>query len=149
MEYRVIDAVGEMRWLRTRAKVFADAQGAPALVTGSLTDITTRKRAEEALRESEKRYERAMLAAEAGFWDWYIPSDAFYLSPKLLEMGGFAPGTTFVDRADRKSTRLNSSHQIISYAVFCLKKKKPTPHRPSTHLFPPTPSYYATPLPTL
>src|SRR5258708_18976325 len=28
--------------------------------------------------------------------------------------------------ADRKSTRLNSSHQIISYAVFCLKKKKTT-----------------------
>src|SRR5258708_26874409 len=27
---------------------------------------------------------------------------------------------------DRKSTRLNSSHQIISYAVFCLKKKKIT-----------------------
>src|SRR5258708_29831463 len=27
-------------------------------------------------------------------------------------------------RKDRKSTRLNSSHQIISYAVFCLKKKK-------------------------
>src|SRR5438552_14556908 len=29
-----------------------------------------------------------------------------------------------VARQDRKSTRLNSSHQIISYAVFCLKKKK-------------------------
>src|SRR5207244_6930332 len=28
------------------------------------------------------------------------------------------------DNEDRKSTRLNSSHQIISYAVFCLKKKK-------------------------
>src|SRR5258708_8978434 len=28
------------------------------------------------------------------------------------------------DGRDRKSTRLNSSHQIISYAVFCLKKKK-------------------------
>src|SRR5256885_6313815 len=27
---------------------------------------------------------------------------------------------------DRKSTRLNSSHLVISYAVFCLKKKKPT-----------------------
>src|SRR5258708_17052978 len=27
-------------------------------------------------------------------------------------------------KTDRKSTRLNSSHQIISYAVFCLKKKK-------------------------
>src|SRR5256885_5438833 len=29
--------------------------------------------------------------------------------------------------ADRKSTRLNSSHLVISYAVFCLKKKKKTP----------------------
>src|SRR5438552_9248733 len=42
-------------------------------------------------------------------------------------------------RSDRKSTRLNSSHQIISYAVFCLKKKKnttfrarPSPHASST-----------------
>src|SRR5256885_5895049 len=31
--------------------------------------------------------------------------------------------TSFVDKADRKSTRLNSSHLVISYAVFCLKKK--------------------------
>src|SRR5256885_12931219 len=29
---------------------------------------------------------------------------------------------------DRKSTRLNSSHLVISYAVFCLKKKHNTPH---------------------
>src|SRR2546428_7578639 len=32
--------------------------------------------------------------------------------------------------ADRKSTRLNSSHDQISYAVFCLKKKKIQPHGP-------------------
>src|SRR2546426_7112618 len=30
----------------------------------------------------------------------------------------------WVDEKDRKSTRLNSSHLVISYAVFCLKKKK-------------------------
>src|SRR5258708_11249362 len=35
-------------------------------------------------------------------------------------------------RGDRKSTRLNSSHQIISYAVFCLKKKKKTTRKKST-----------------
>src|SRR5438552_11591217 len=46
---------------------------------------------------------------------------------------------------DRKSTRLNSSHQIISYAVFCLKKKKKkipenttTPSKPSTLILSPT-----------
>src|SRR2546430_13204972 len=39
-------------------------------------------------------------------------------------------------RKDRKSTRLNSSHSQISYAVFCLKKKKNTPrsHQDSTVL---------------
>src|SRR5207249_12152361 len=37
-----------------------------------------------------------------------------------------------VDDADRKSTRLNSSHVSISYAVFCLKKKKR--NRRHTHL---------------
>src|SRR5438094_6459461 len=33
------------------------------------------------------------------------------------------------NRRDRKSTRLNSSHRTISYAVFCLKKKKPVLQR--------------------
>src|SRR5438034_2765118 len=37
-----------------------------------------------------------------------------------------APSTT-ARRRDRKSTRLNSSHTVISYAVFCLKKKKTKP----------------------
>src|SRR5256885_9883332 len=39
------------------------------------------------------------------------------------------------ERRDRESTRLNSSHLVISYAVFCLKKKKD----PSTQ---PTPCHY-------
>src|SRR5258708_34519553 len=39
-------------------------------------------------------------------------------APRPCVALGFGPG-------DRKSTRLNSSHQIISYAVFSLKKKKP------------------------
>src|SRR5258708_17488855 len=36
---------------------------------------------------------------------------------------GVKLGQADAARGDRKSTRLNSSHQIISYAVFCLKKK--------------------------
>src|SRR2546426_8119608 len=35
---------------------------------------------------------------------------------------------------DRKSTRLNSSHLVISYAVFCLKKKKKTKNSSHTHI---------------
>src|SRR5256886_3762477 len=37
---------------------------------------------------------------------------------------GAVSSTTTATAADRKSTRLNSSHSQISYAVFCLKKKK-------------------------
>src|SRR5687768_17946009 len=44
-------------------------------------------------------------------------------------LAGMKPGAIFVDHttaSDRKSTRLNSSHGYISYAVFCLKKKNRT-----------------------
>src|SRR5256885_12570394 len=40
------------------------------------------------------------------------------------EAAGLRPGDLISAVEDRKSTRLNSSHLVISYAVFCLKKKK-------------------------
>src|SRR5258708_27691860 len=43
----------------------------------------------------------------------------------MQQPSGFSMRSTPLISRDRKSTRLNSSHQIISYAVFCLKKKKP------------------------
>src|SRR5437764_14617669 len=45
---------------------------------------------------------------------------------RFAERGGHAVQLLARKRRDRKSTRLNSSHRCISYAVFCLKKKKPT-----------------------
>src|SRR5260221_6399396 len=47
-----------------------------------------------------------------------------------------------VERAvrDRKSTRLNSSHTVISYAVFCLKKKKQQRHQCCPTLYDNTPA---------
>src|SRR5438034_7192934 len=57
--------------------------------------------------------------------------DALPISPRDQPTGGPAVGEREQgrhqragDEADRKSTRLNSSHTVISYAVFCLKKKK-------------------------
>src|SRR5256885_7282853 len=53
------------------------------------------------------------------------------LTPKSC-LGNLAEGKKTLPfhagRSDRKSTRLNSSHLVISYAVFCLKKKKPGPY---------------------
>src|SRR5256885_11131892 len=44
----------------------------------------------------------------------------FFLTPRL----GSRTRALFELNLDRKSTRLNSSHLVISYAVFCLKKKR-------------------------
>src|SRR5256885_5249196 len=48
-----------------------------------------------------------------------VPTDACAL--RLSGLGLWGQGSRSIDR---KSTRLNSSHLVISYAVFCLKKKK-------------------------
>src|SRR2546429_3612050 len=62
--------------------------------------------------------------------NWMAPS--FELLPPICFMLMPAGASAFITSPppgrDRKSTRLNSSHGYISYAVFCLKKKKKTIH---------------------
>src|SRR5947208_4986706 len=59
------------------------------------------------------------LFRSQGFaWHKHRPGGLFYDGHFQSRIAGMSI------REDRKSTRLNSSHQIISYAVFCLKKKK-------------------------
>src|SRR3989454_4692547 len=74
-------------------------------------DVTVSGRGQEALDLLKRRAFDIVLA------DLYLP-----------QVGGLAllraALATNRDTIDRKSTRLNSSHLVISYAVFCLKKKK-------------------------
>src|SRR2546422_2758366 len=62
--------------------------------------------------------------------------DALPISTGKLPNSDFAwasSGEPLAGAIDRKSTRLNSSHGYISYAVFCLKKKKRNPSNLRTH----------------
>src|SRR2546426_5617218 len=67
---------------------------------------------------------RRICAARA----WVSTSECYLGGGRLPDPGSLLP----LPVRDRKSTRLNSSHLVISYAVFCLKKKKkntqPTMH---------------------
>src|SRR5947207_5706608 len=58
---------------------------------------------------------------------WSVQHTQLYGEPARLAKAGYVTEeqeATGRRRKDRKSTRLNSSHTVISYAVFCLKKKK-------------------------
>ena len=99
-EWRVLHADGVYHWIRLRGLCVRDTAGRPVRMAGSVSDINTRKCAEEALRASEQRYALAMGAAGEGHWDWNIVTDEYYASPRMIEMYGFAPGTIFSDRTD-------------------------------------------------
>src|SRR5258707_9917728 len=66
--------------------------------------------------------------ARAGVFKGWAPPDRQVLLPRFREASSDRAVAVLprrgLKRLDRKSTRLNSSHANISYAVFCLKKKK-------------------------
>jgi PAS domain S-box-containing protein len=61
MEYRVVRPNGEVRIVHSRADVIRDESGRPRRRFGTVQDVTERKRAEEDLRESERRYREAQM----------------------------------------------------------------------------------------
>jgi PAS domain S-box-containing protein len=102
-DYRVIPRPGEVRWLRSRAKVYKDARGAAVRMTGSLIDITERKLAAEALRASEERYGLAMDASEEGHFDWNVRTDEIFVSGHLKTVLGLPLHAEFRTRSDLMS----------------------------------------------
>src|SRR2546428_6977234 len=69
-------------------------------------------------------YTTLFRSPRAGAQPDAIPRDGENAGHGVAESGGLRPASP----ADRKSTRLNSSHDQISYAVFCLKKKTSMTH---------------------
>src|SRR3712207_8618673 len=76
---------------------------------------------------------RAAGSFDAGRFDVLVGAlrGLLRVSRALLAHGFLLRASLFLVPEDRKSTRLNSSHANISYAVFCLKKKNTTPSRPT------------------
>src|SRR5438552_6824323 len=64
---------------------------------------------------------------------WTVLPAALFLCVWSATSPALVTDKTQRNKADRKSTRLNSSHQINSYAVFCLKKKTKDAESPVKH----------------
>lgn len=92
VEYRICRRDGEERWVLVDGAVIRNARGEAVQLSGIATDITERKRADQALAESEQRLLLALEAAEMGTFDWEVASGRLIWSPGHERLWGFAPG---------------------------------------------------------
>jgi PAS domain S-box-containing protein len=89
---RVRQRDGSYRWVRFRGRHLHDAHGSAKHWSGSISDIDAHKRTEQALRESEQRYELAVAGSNEGMWDWDMRSETFFFSARAQELLGLDPG---------------------------------------------------------
>jgi PAS domain S-box-containing protein len=88
-EYRIRCKDGSYKWILSRAQAMWDEAGNPVRIVGSHTDITERKRTEEALRESEERWQLALRGNNDGIWDLDIKNNRVFYSARWKEMLGY------------------------------------------------------------
>jgi PAS domain S-box-containing protein len=87
--FRCID--GSYRWIEWESSPNDN------MIYAAARDITDRKQAEDALKESEERLQLAMEVSEHGFWDWDMDSNKAYFSPKWYTILGYEPNEFAMD----------------------------------------------------
>jgi PAS domain S-box-containing protein len=92
-DYRVITASGDVRWLHSRAKVFRGDGGEPVRMTGSVSDVTERKEADDKLKRSEAFLAEAQRLSLTGSFGWNVASGELFWSDETYEIVGLDRGT--------------------------------------------------------
>jgi len=86
IEYRVIRPDGSLRWVWSRAFPIQDEHGQIYRIAGIVQDITERKVAEDALRQSEERFKLMAWATKDAVWDWDLQTNQIWWGEGLQKM---------------------------------------------------------------
>jgi len=90
-EYRLLSKDGSVVWVREETVLVRGEGGEPLYVQGILTDVTERKVAEEAMKESERSLAAAQRIAHVGNFEYSVEKDEARWSDELYRIFGFAP----------------------------------------------------------
>ncbi len=82
---------GTKRNIEIYASLLRDSDNRPTSFRGIIRDITDRKHAEEKLRQSEDRLDKAMAVKNEGIWDWNIVTNETFFDDRHYTMAGYAP----------------------------------------------------------
>ena len=92
IEYTLMRKNGSRYQVELNSALLRDADGNPRGFIATTRDITVRKQAQEALRESEERLHLAMETTSDGLFDWNQQTNEAYFSPRWFTMLGYEPG---------------------------------------------------------
>lgn len=81
---------GEIYWERASISSILDSRGDITHFVAVKEDITQKRQADEALRQSEERFDLAMRATTHGVWDWNLETNEIYYSARWKEILGYA-----------------------------------------------------------
>jgi diguanylate cyclase (GGDEF)-like protein/PAS domain S-box-containing protein len=90
LEYRLVHAGGSVRWVWDRGRGVYDAQGNVLAIEGLIHDVTSRKEAEQGLREAERRYRGLFDNALEGIFRTTLDGRYLGANPALANIYGFA-----------------------------------------------------------
>jgi PAS domain S-box-containing protein len=98
-QHRIIRRDGQVRWIVVRIGLIRDGSGRPVKTHGVNQDITEMKRAEEALREREERFQRLAENAEDLVYRYELfPARGYtYVSPSATKITGYTPEEHYAD----------------------------------------------------
>jgi PAS domain S-box-containing protein len=111
---------GSPVYLLVNARLRTDEQGTMIGVTGTSTNVTDRKRSEEALRESEQRVQLALTGADLGLWDWNIASGEASYNERWARMLGYRvdevePTIAFWRKLVHHADRLRVARLVVAH----------------------------------